>query len=90
MKVDHKESYKDFGNQFIIDNNIEGYWGSNKLLEEICSKARQSWKLIEILIVHRYGKLNIKRVSYPLMDANGSLNKFCPNNPASSSWFCLD
>jgi len=35
MKVDHKESYKDFGNQFIIDNNIEGYWGSNKLLEEI-------------------------------------------------------
>ena len=30
-----------------------------KLLEEICYKVYQSWNLIDILIIHRYGKLNI-------------------------------
>jgi SAM-dependent methyltransferase len=35
MKIDHKESYKDFGNQFKIDNDIGGYWGSKSLLKQI-------------------------------------------------------
>ena len=31
MKIDHKESYGDFGNQFTIDNKIDDYWGSEKM-----------------------------------------------------------
>ena len=26
MKINHKESYKDFGKQFVVDSNIQGYW----------------------------------------------------------------
>lgn len=32
MKIDHKESFKDFGKQFLIDNQLDGYWGSKDLL----------------------------------------------------------
>tara|TARA_X000000950_G_scaffold281847_1_gene379437 strand:- start:101 stop:316 length:216 start_codon:yes stop_codon:yes gene_type:complete len=32
MKIDHKESFKDFGKQFLIDNQLDGYWGSKELL----------------------------------------------------------
>ncbi len=35
MKVDHKESVKDFGDQFLTDKDIGGYWGSIELLKEI-------------------------------------------------------
>ncbi len=35
MKIDHKESYKDFGEQFLTDTDIGGYWGSVELLKEI-------------------------------------------------------
>jgi len=35
MKIDHKESYKDFGDQFLIDKDIGSYWGSIELLKEI-------------------------------------------------------
>jgi len=35
VKIDHKESYKDFGNQFKIDNDIGGYWGSKSLLKQM-------------------------------------------------------
>ena len=35
MKIDHQESYKDFGNQFNTDSNIDGYHGSISLLEKI-------------------------------------------------------
>ena len=35
MKIDHKESSKDFGEQFSVDNNYEGYLGSDELLKEI-------------------------------------------------------
>ena len=31
MKIDHKESYGDFGNQFTIDNKIDDYWGSEQM-----------------------------------------------------------
>ena len=37
MKIDHKESYEDFGNQFTKDNKVDGYWGSVDLLKDIVS-----------------------------------------------------
>ena len=35
MKIDHKESYIDFGKQFLTDKDIDGYWGSVELLKKI-------------------------------------------------------
>ena len=35
MKIDHIESFKEFGEQFLIVNNYEGYLGSSELLKEI-------------------------------------------------------
>jgi SAM-dependent methyltransferase len=35
MKIDHKESYNDFGKQFEIDNDISGIWGGLELLKNI-------------------------------------------------------
>ena len=35
MKIDHKDSFKDFGKQFLIDNQLEGYWGSKDLLTSL-------------------------------------------------------
>ncbi len=35
MKIDHKESYRDFGEQFLTDKDIGGYWGSVELLKRI-------------------------------------------------------
>ena len=35
MRIDHKSSYKDFGDQFIKDNKIDGYWGGVELLKDI-------------------------------------------------------
>ena len=35
MKIDHKESYKEFGEQFMIDSNIDDYWGSRDMLKDI-------------------------------------------------------
>ena len=35
MKIDHKESYQDFGKQFISDNKIDGFWGSIEMLKDI-------------------------------------------------------
>ena len=35
MRIDHKESYKDFGEQFIKDSKIDDYWGSIDMLKDI-------------------------------------------------------
>jgi len=35
MKIDHKNSYKDFGEQFTKDKKIDGYWGGVELLKDI-------------------------------------------------------
>ena len=35
MKIDHKESYTDFGEQFVIDKNIDNYWGSKEMVVDI-------------------------------------------------------
>ena len=31
-----------------------------KSLEDICSKAQEKWDIIDVLIIHRFGKLNVK------------------------------
>jgi len=28
MRIDHKDSFKDFGNQFVVDSKLDDYWGS--------------------------------------------------------------
>ena len=52
MKIDHKESFEDFGNQFSIDKDIGGFWGSEKLLQEIVSpfdlKLIKDKKIMEV------------------------------------------
>ena len=35
MKMDHKESFGDFGEQFIKDKEIDGYFGSLELIKDI-------------------------------------------------------
>ena len=35
MKIDHKDSYKDFGKQFQKDNKVDGYWGGIDMLKDI-------------------------------------------------------
>ena len=35
MRIDHKDSYKDFGEQFVVDSNINDYWGSVEMLRDI-------------------------------------------------------
>jgi hypothetical protein len=35
LRIDHAESYKDFGKQFLVDSKIDGYFGSQELLEDI-------------------------------------------------------
>jgi len=35
MKINHKDSYKDFGNQFITDNKINDYWGGIQNFKDI-------------------------------------------------------
>ena len=35
MKINHKDSYTDFGEQFVVDNKIDEFHGSKELLEDI-------------------------------------------------------
>jgi SAM-dependent methyltransferase len=42
MKIDHKDSYKDFGKQFQKDKNVDGYWGSIDMLKDIVSPFQLS------------------------------------------------
>ena len=35
MRIDHTESYKDFGEQFLVDAKIDGYFGSQEMLNDI-------------------------------------------------------
>lgn len=35
MKINHKDSYPEFGEQFAVDNQYDDYLGSDKLLKEI-------------------------------------------------------
>jgi len=31
VKIDHKESFKDFGAQFVVDSKIDDYWGGERM-----------------------------------------------------------
>ena len=35
MKINHKDSYIDFGEQFEVDNKIDGFHGSKEMLEDV-------------------------------------------------------
>ena len=35
MKINHKDSYTDFGEQFEVDNKIDGFHGSKEMLEDV-------------------------------------------------------
>jgi SAM-dependent methyltransferase len=35
LRIDHAESYKDFGKQFLVDSKVDEYFGSQDLLEDI-------------------------------------------------------
>ena len=35
MRIDHKDSFKDFGNQFVVDSKLDGYWGSKKNFKDM-------------------------------------------------------
>ena len=47
--------------QKVTSINLEVYKDmAYKSLEDICSKAREKWDVIDVLIIHRFGKLNVK------------------------------
>ena len=47
--------------QKVTSINLEVYKDmAYKSLEDICSKAREKWDIIDVLIIHRFGKLNVK------------------------------
>ena len=47
-------------NHKVQSINLEVYEGmAHKQFEKIISEANSKWKLIDCLIIHRYGKLNI-------------------------------
>ena len=47
-------------NEIVNSINIEVYKEmANKSLEDICKKIHAKWKIIDTLIIHRFGKLDI-------------------------------
>ena len=47
--------------QKVTSINLEVYKDmAYKSLEDICKKAKEKWDIIDTLIIHRFGKLNVK------------------------------
>ena len=47
--------------QKVTSINLEVYKDmAYKSLEDICSKAQEKWGIIDVLIIHRFGKLNVR------------------------------
>ena len=47
--------------QKVTSINLEVYKDmAYKSLEDICSKAREKWGIIDVMIIHRFGKLKVK------------------------------
>ena len=47
--------------QKVTSINLEVYKDmAYKSLEDICSKAREKWDIIDVMIIHRFGKLKVK------------------------------
>ena len=53
---------RNFNNQQKVTSiNLEVYKDmAYKSLEEICSKAQEKWDIIDMLIIHRFGKLCVE------------------------------
>ena len=53
---------RSFNNQQKVTSiNLEVYKDmAYKSLEDICAKAQERWSIIDVLIIHRFGKLNVK------------------------------
>ena len=53
---------RSFNNQQKVTSiNLEVYKDmAYKSLEDICLKAHEKWDIIDTLIIHRFGKLNVK------------------------------
>ena len=53
---------RNFNNQKKVTSiNLEVYKDmAFKSLEDICSKAQKKWGIIDALIIHRFGKLDVK------------------------------
>ena len=47
--------------QKVSSINLEVYKDmAYKTLEDICAKAQEKWDIIDMLIIHRFGKLNVE------------------------------
>ena len=47
--------------QKVTSINLEVYKDmAYKSLEDICAKAQEKWDIIDVLIIHRFGKLNVE------------------------------
>ena len=47
--------------QKVTSINLEVYKDmAYKSLEDICAKAQEKWDIIDMLIIHRFGKLNVE------------------------------
>ena len=53
---------RSFNNQQKVTSiNLDVYKDmAYKSLEDICSKAQEKWNMIDTLIIHRFGKLNVE------------------------------
>ena len=50
MKMDHKESFGDFGEQFIKDKEIDGYFGNLELIKDIVYPFDLNEMIIRLLL----------------------------------------
>ena len=53
MKIDHKDSFTDFGEQFVVDDKIDGFHGSKEMLEDIVGPF--NLKLIKNKVIMEVG-----------------------------------
>ena len=89
MKIDHKESIEDFGNQFAIDSNIDDYWGSNEMLNVFrkCSFKKRNYIIFDQLnpsFSKYYKKLEVEELL-----KNSGFKKIKTYNRHNYSWFAI-
>jgi len=89
MRIDHKESYKDFGNQFVVDSKLDDYWGSktnfkdmvkpfnlNQIKNKICMDVGSgSGRILKNLIKFRPKKIFSIEPSKAINVAKANLKK---------------
>ena len=67
MKINHKDSYTDFGEQFEVDNKIDGFHGSKEMLEDVVRPF--NLKLIKNKVIMEVGS-GIGRILKNLLKFN--------------------